>query len=1387
MKKLVERTCTELGRNGADSPEAESRPLSAYRSAQAYVLLGDPGSGKTTTFDTECKRVGDEAKFISARDFLVYDSAPDKLRGRTLFIDGLDEVRAGASDVRSPFDRIRSLLLRLGRPRFRLSCREADWLGENDRRGLEFVAKDSTVTALRLDPLTPTDIEDILRESLGVSDPGAFVEQAHERGVDGLLFNPKGLELLVAAVHQGSDWPNSRIETFELACVQMARECNREHRDAIRPGVPIDSLIDSAGRLCALQLIADVVGYALDEDSANDDYPSLDACVQQDSSELRAAVSSKLFKADGVQRFSPVHRQIAEFLAARHLAGLIERGLPSGRVMSLMTGGDGTVVTALRGLSAWLAAHSPRVRTELVGQDAAGVAIYGDIRDFSPDEKRELLAALLRQPGIPARAYLNLKAFAPLVAAETEPQIRRVLEGAERGAVQQDRAEFILLILSRGQQLAALAPEMLRIARDHSWSPQVRQAALEGFIRNRQGSPGLAGELQALLADIRASGITASNGDLCGTLLGRLYPGVVGPRQVWAYLTESAGQDVSGSYRQFWGRTLLEKSSRCDIPDLLDGLARQISNLEQAFDGLHLRELPVTLLERGLRLHGDRMARGRVYQWLGAGARMLDHLRSHAPNEIPRIRAWLEQRPEIQKDVVLRGLNSCRDDHQVHFADFVNRKRLFEARLPDDFGLWCLKQAVAFAATRPQVARHLFRQAYRIYRSDEPGEGLSAEVLTEHARQHECLGNLLAILESPPPPSQEEEEWRRRQAKYLVERQRRRREWRTKVHSDQKALLKNRAAPALLHQLALVYFGLHPNFEEDCRGKKALVRSLGGSGAVKAAMQGLGGVIDRHDLPTVREIIRLANDQRVHLLGLPLLAGLEEADRSSPGHLLTKANSRVRTCVAFYHEWAPKLSGSNEGRPAWYQGLLESHPEIVSGIAVKCAAAALRADGFVSQGFWDIAHDETHVALARTAMLDLLRVFPTRCRSQHLWTLDELLWGVIGRGADAELLDLARQKVAKAGMNAGQRVRWLGTGLICSPETWRKALAEFLGGKERLIRHLAEFCVHGADPFNSNPGSWRSPYEDLDSQTLEIIIRTFGGYFSPRELRGFGHISDEIRVSLFIGGIVNILASKLGRSATEALTSLLDDVTLDRWHKRLSQDLDSQRIIRRDAEYRHPTLQQACQTLQGGPPANPSDLAALTVDRLRNIAAGIRTRNTNEWRLFRNEGSHGKPGQPKVENSCRDALLALLNPHLPHPVNAQPEAQHANQARADILVTAHGFQVPIEVKKNTDRELWSALQMQLVARYAVDPGSGGYGIYVVLWFGADQQRRRSDGVRPNSPEELERHLSESLGPDEARKISICVIDVSPPDSGRADRLPQDAVGFQRTRQAPLEG
>ena len=45
--------------------------------------------------------------------------------------------------------------------------------------------------------------------------------------------------------------------------------------------------------------------------------------------------------------------------------------------------------------------------------------------------------------------------------------------------------------------------------------------------------------------------------------------------------------------------------------------------------------------------------------------------------------------------------------------------------------------------------------------------------------------------------------------------------------------------------------------------------------------------------------------------------------------------------------------------------------------------------------------------------------------------------------------------------------------------------------------------------------------------------------------------------------------------------------------------------------------------------------------------------------------------------------------------------------------------MPVEIKKSSSRELWSAIRNQLIAKYTRDPGAAGYGIYLVFWFGRE--------------------------------------------------------------------
>ena len=217
--------------------------------------------------------------------------------------------------------------------------------------------------------------------------------------------------------------------------------------------------------------------------------------------------------------------------------------------------------------------------------------------------------------------------------------------------------------------------------------------------------------------------------------------------------------------------------------------------------------------------------------------------------------------------------------------------------------------------------------------------------------------------------------------------------------------------------------------------------------------------------------------------------------------------------------------------------------------------------------------------------------------------------------------------------------------------------------------------------------------------------------------------------------------------------------SLQTWRLDLTEARERQRVLRRDAEYRHPTVDEVTRTLNGGTPANAGDLAALVSDRLRELAERIRTANTDDWRQYWNQ-PHGQPATPKHEDAWRDALLSDLRLLLPQGVDAQPEGQYAHDKRADIRVAYRGFQVPVKLKKNGHRELWRAARNQLLERYSIDPATGGYGIYLVLWFGGDCTQPPPAGVRPENPVELQSRLEAGLTEDERRKVSVVVVDVS---------------------------
>ena len=446
----------------------------------------------------------------------------------------------------------------------------------------------------------------------------------------------------------------------------------------------------------------------------------------------------------------------------------------------------------------------------------------------------------------------------------------------------------------------------------------------------------------------------------------------------------------------------------------------------------------------------------------------------------------------------------------------------------------------------------------------------------------------------------------------------------------------------------------------------------------------------------------------------------------------------------------------------WYQQLLAARPEIVAEVQVQLAVSGFRRGHAHISKLRELAHDPAHAQVAKYASLPLLRAFPTRCKLKQIGDLDNLLWAAIQYADRASLQELIEKKLSRKSMNDAQRVHWLAAGIVVSSRAYNDFLREFVQGRESRILHLTElFCLQ--DPMRFPFGESRIAPE-LGIPGLELLIHLVGSYVGPDKWREDGLFTPARQASRLVHDLIQRLAASPTKDASESLAALLADPALSAWRDVLSQAQDAQRVTWRDASYRHPTIEQVCRTLNGGTPANPGDLAALMVDRLDGIARKIRGGSTSDWRQYWNVDQYNRPTCEKPEDACRDNLLSDLQNRLGQlDIDAQPEGRYANDKRADIRVSYGNFQVPVEIKKNMHRDLWSAPRNQLIAQYTIDPDTDGHGIYLVFWFGKDRTPPPPSGTRPANAKELKKRLEATLSPDEARKISVCVIDVSRPD------------------------
>ncbi len=1345
----LERSAQARTNDGTLSSPA---PLSQYRDVPAWVLIADPGAGKTDAFKTLSQ--AESGYYTTARDFVELELQPNL--SSPIFIDGLDEITAGNTAGSTALGQIRSKLQRLGTPRFRISCREADWRGNTDSAALQRLVGDDNFSELHLAPLTRDQTLDLIAhwQTSNKGDAEKFMREAENRDLEGLLDNPQTLRMLVKAVAtQDAGWPDSKTKTYKMACAQLAQEQNEEHRATQQNDLlPFEQVQEAAGYLSAVMLLSGSAAIArqlsrephagtlaLTDLSSGKSAPDMTAC--------QAALRTRLFRGTGRNEFVPVHRTVAEYLGAHYLNSRIDAGLPSSRVLALMLGEDAGIVPELRGLHAWLAATaSGELRRELIERDPLGVVLNGDVRAFSRAEKLHVLSALRDE----ATRYTYFRSqnwvshpFGALATADMEGSFTSLLHPTDRSPPQLALVDCVLDAVAHGDHMPDLSPELEQVVRDKTYWPGSRTEALRILVAYAKENDNWT-SLTQLLADIHGNAVEDLEDELLGSILDALYPAHIDPAELWQYFRKPKSENFLGSYWHFWHEMAGRKTPCADIPALLDALLLTGYQLTNMHDRLDSSKVVGELLVRGVTEHGEQIDFERLYRWLSLGLGPHFHCPLEQQHKIA-LRQWLREHPALYKALFVHGLSLRTDASESgHSKLWRVRAQLYEAPEPDDAELWYL--SLAEASSDKDLRQQLLLKAFRAAdQSNGPDQAI--QLLEKWSSDHAIDAAWVTdSLQCAYPPPESEQEYI---ASEIEHKARAAEESRQTINFFREALPNFELGPAHLGALAEVadtYLNVYSKTKGETPEARLLELLNQDKDWVRLALHGLRQCLFREDLPSADDIIEFEAKGQRYNLALPCLAAMELRCAEDPLSALDLPPATLETVATF------RLTNNFGETPTWFKQLLRQQPVALASVMHRLMSAQIASKKEHVDGLYALGHDADYAEVARQITPQLIAPFPLKASKTQLQTLRNLISSLV-RYLDRDIqLHLITHKLGAKGMDVAQHVYWLTAGVQLAPDLYLQPARQYIEKGQARASHLFDLIHEQREAGGSQV--------NLTATAQAFLIEQMGPRSSPRETLkgGAGWVTPEMEMGRYVAGLISSLAGNPEDAAMQALTDLQRRQDMKHWQDALSRALYDQRITRRKARFKPASVDQVCATLANLKPANAGDLWALTVDHLTQLASEIRNGNTNDYRQY------WAGETPRLEDDCRDTLLSDLRPRLASAgVVAEPEGRYADEKRADIKVTALPHHIPIEIKRESHPDVWKAIGGQLIARYGREAASEGYGIFLVFWFTGNMKAAPTDGgSKPKTPQELQQRLAATVPQELRHKIAILVVDCSKP-------------------------
>lgn len=499
--------------------------------SQRVLIVSEAGAGKT--YECQAQQVklwkaGDPAFFLdlatlsgsSVRDMLSKDEEErfdEWLRSQsvtaTFFLDSIDELKLTLGKFDQALKRLNKALAgQLGRARIIITTRPvpidrelivkhlpipvsgeaaptaeafADILMDRSKNK---PGDDTDPKAWRNVGLMPLSREQMRQfaELQGVPDPDALLADIRQRDAEEFAERPQDL------VELCSDWREyHRIRSHrEQVETNVATKLKPSIERRERAELSQETAIDGASRLALAAMLTRklTLRHSADVDSVHASEAALDVSkiLQNWSAETRATLLERpLFGFASYGRVRFHHRSVVEFLAAKRLDALLERGDSIKSIKRLLftetAQGVRTVRPSMRPVAAWLALSRDTVFDDIVALDPAVVLDHGDPQSLRPAQRIRALEAYVDRYGSGGWRGLSTPRIQVhrFASQELTDSVKRLWDQR----IENPEVRDLLLQIIAAGKLGGCADIAYTVAMDRALTVRERGLAIEALLQ----------------------------------------------------------------------------------------------------------------------------------------------------------------------------------------------------------------------------------------------------------------------------------------------------------------------------------------------------------------------------------------------------------------------------------------------------------------------------------------------------------------------------------------------------------------------------------------------------------------------------------------------------------------------------------------------------------------------------------------------------------------------------------------------------------------------------------------------------------------------------------------------------------------------------------------